>query len=234
MTRIYLPDGVDSLKECDVKFDYQKVLNFINNKSIEMGGKSKPYYKYLFTPVEITEEERLSEEKVWVDTIEKHDFWNGMSENSGYEENSRIFYNEQPIIKILDKISKTEKDYLKYFLKKNIIWKYVTKHEYNPTLEFEDFIKNYGYYRDTTNILSFRNLNANAYIEHKNLISEFLEFFTLENERTFSYVLIEKFFNEEFRYEPYRTMLLKDSRKKFDEAKKNAKKNEKILSLKFK
>lgn len=234
MTRIYLPDGIDSLKECDVKFDYQRVLKFINNKSIEMGGKSKPYYKYLFTPIKLTEEERLSEEKVWVNKIETHDFWNGMSENSGYEENSRIYYNEQPIIKILDKIAKTEKDYLKYFLNKDVLWKYVTKHEYNPSLEFENFIRNYGYYSDTTNILSFRNLNANSYKEHKNLISEFLQFFTFEDERPFSYELIEQFFNEEFRYEPYKSMFLKDSRKKYDEAKKIAKKNEKILSLKLK
>lgn len=234
MTRIYLPDGVDSLKEYDVRFNYQKVLKFINNKSLEMGGKSKPYYKYLFTPFKLEEGERLSEEKVWVDAIETHDFWNGMSENSGYEENTRIYYDEQPIIKILDKIAKTEKDYLKYFLNEKILWQYVTKHEYNRSLEFEKFLRNYGYYRDTTNILSFKNLNANSCIEYKNLIAEFLGFFTFENERTFPYELIENFFNEEFRYEPYRSMFLKDSRKKYDEAKKIAKKNEKILSLTLK
>lgn len=234
MTRIYLPDGTNSLKECDVKFDYQKVLKFINNKSIEMGGKSKPYYNNFLTSVKIAEGQRLSEEKVWVDAVETHDFWNGMSENSGYKEKTMIYYDEQSIIKTLDKISKTEKDYLKYFLNGKILWQYVTKHQYNRSLEFEKFISNYGYYSNTTNILSFKNLNVNNYIKYKNLIVEFLKFFTLENERTFSYELIEKFFDEEFCYEPYRTMFLKDSRKKYEEAKKIAKKNEKILSLTLK
>ncbi|MBQ7141293.1 MAG: hypothetical protein IJO32_07320 [Bacilli bacterium] len=234
MTRIYLPDGIDSLKECDVKFDYQKVLKFINNKSIEMGGKCKPYHEYLFTPYKLKEGERLSKEKVWVDAIETHDFWNGMSENSGYKEVSEIYYNEQPIIKTLYNIASTEKDYLKYFLNEKVLWKYVTKHEYNRSLEFEEFINNYGYYRDMNNILSFKNLNVNSCIKYKNLIAEFLGFFTLENERTFPYELIENFFNEEFQYEPYRSMFLKASRKKYDEANKIAKKNEKILSLTLK
>ncbi len=238
--KIYLPNEDTSLKEYTVYYNFYNVLEYINNKSIEMGAKVE---EWGIDPREyfrnINDGERLSVQSVWCPEIETHDFWNGMSENSHFEDRYTIFSNEQPIIKDLLSVLETKKTCLGTFKKKGIIFEYVASRRLCDETLKDFFDKNYIDY------LSFESLIK--HVSSENIILEFLDFFNLERETILSYdkikketdseiLLAQELYEKKFLVplveEPVETSIFEYIEKEFINMKSISKKNERILRLK--
>lgn len=228
LKKIYLPNDDTSLKEIDINFSNQEVLDFINNKSIELGAKVNSFSTILGSPIELKDNERLSKKIYTSWGISRHDFLRGRSyPNHKKYEIIKIFTNEEPIIDAMIDISQLKKSSLQLFLDRNILWKYIDEFEKKNGYDIKSFFdKNY------IEMLSLERL-----YEYKNnlqLVSDFINLFKLNEEKIISYEDIEQYLKQNIHYKSVRSFqkeFLYYSKKEFEYTKDIAEKNEKILNL---
>lgn len=234
--RIYLPNDDQSLKEYTIFYNYDNVLKYINQKSVELGAKEEQWgtrdpreWPRCFK----SSQERICKQTIYCSKEEIHDFINGCSHNSHYEDNYSIFSNEHPIIENLVSAIKIKKNCINQF-KRNFILAGIRDKILRGkelSIYLEEYPKNLW--------ISFESLIE--YLSYQDIITEFLSFFRIENERTVSYNTLKEnvinIFDElenmdaTFNEESSKIEILKYLEEQFNQMKKSAIENEKVLRI---
>lgn len=240
--KIYLPHTTDSLKECSVTYKEWEVFDYINQESLKLGAIEKEYgntnpksLAYIGLP---TPKGRIYKEEVYCREIETHDFWNGWSHNSHYEDWYTVFSNEDSIIGALVTTLEDRKDWLRRSNDQNLMFQYFRYFRCHPNDSLDSFFQNV-YFPNLS--ISFESLVP--YLKNEKILLDFLELFCFENEEVLEYEEIWQNIMKSIEYfeniakdcccdtVKAKKQMLAYFKEQFDLTRKIARKNEKVLSL---
>lgn len=222
---IYLPNDNNSLKQFEIIYHEEHLIDFINTKSLQLGAKKVNCLPYPYC--NFNKNERISTERIINKGIECHSPLETTC-YPDYEEYVQTvkFSNEAPIIKAMVDASKFRETSLPLFKDRNTYTTYMSMFGIIYGGKIYDFLD-----KGAIKMLSLESFDDNSY--DRQLINDFISIFRWKNEEVVSIKTIQEYLDD-FNYSIRsfnKDEILLYVNNQFENAKGVAEKNQKVLNL---